>query len=160
MTSFRVESTGRDDTAAVAGSLARRLAEGDAVILTGGLAAGKTTFVQAVVAALGSADQVTSPTFTIAQFYSSDAGRVLHVDTYRLESVAEYRDLGLSDFAESSISLVEWGELVAGEFADPLFVELRLSDRGDDHRDIVFSAGPRWAETLRELGTELTGGAS
>ena len=42
------------------------LRAGDVVLLVGSLGAGKTTFVQGVVAALGGRDPVTSPTFTLA----------------------------------------------------------------------------------------------
>lgn len=161
VTSLFVVSKSPDDTARIAAALAGRLVEGDAVILTGNLAAGKTTFVKAVVAALGSPDTVTSPTFALAQFYSSDAGTILHVDTYRLADVAEYRDLGLADFVESSISLVEWGELVAGEFTDPLFVELAPSELGDDHRAITLrSNSSRWTDVFAGLERELSGGAA
>jgi tRNA threonylcarbamoyladenosine biosynthesis protein TsaE len=155
---LRVRSDGPEATARVARALAGRLIEGDVVLLRGGLATGKTTFVKAAAAALGSSDVVTSPTFTLAQFYSSAAGSVLHIDAYRLERVEEYRDLGLDEYVESSITFVEWGDLVATEFAEPLVVELRLACPAPDGRDIIFtSSAPRWEETLPGLRQELDG---
>src|SRR5436189_4987054 len=94
---FAVSASGPEGTAAVAARLAARLRPGDVVLLTGDLAAGKTTFVQAVTRALGSTDPVTSPTFALAQFYETPVAPILHVDTYRLSDVDEYRDLGLAD---------------------------------------------------------------
>jgi tRNA threonylcarbamoyladenosine biosynthesis protein TsaE len=161
MTSFVVGSRGPDDTARIAAALAGRLVEGDAVIISGGLAAGKTTFVTAVAAALGSTDQVTSPTFSLAQFYTSPVAPILHIDTYRLADIDEYRDLGLAEYAESSITLVEWGETVASEFDRPLLLDFRSTDRGPDERDIVLaSAASRWTDVFPDLARELAGGAA
>jgi tRNA threonylcarbamoyladenosine biosynthesis protein TsaE len=155
---LRVRSGSVEDTAQVARVLAGRLIEGDVVLLCGQLAAGKTTFVKAVAAALGSSDVVTSPTFTLAQFYASAAGPVLHIDAYRLDGVEEYRDLGLDEYVESSVTFVEWGDRVAAEFAAPLVVEFRVDGSGDGEREIVFTAaGRRWAEVLPGLRRELDG---
>lgn len=155
--SFVVSAHGADGTARVAESLAARLRLGDVVLLTGDLASGKTTFVKAVAAALGSTDVVTSPTFTLAQFYDTASGKVLHVDTYRIDDVAEYRDLGLADFIDTSISLIEWGELVAGEFTEPLTVSLTVADSGPDDREITFTGSERWTDALAELCEEFDG---
>lgn len=154
--SFVARAHGADGTARVAASLAARLRPGDVVLLTGDLASGKTTFVKAVAAALGSTDVVTSPTFTLAQFYETPVAKVLHVDTYRLGDVAEYRDLGLDDFLDTAISLIEWGELVAGEFPEPLTVSLTVAGSGPDDREIAFAGSGRWDDVLGVLRDELT----
>src|SRR5262245_13375022 len=106
----------REETAAVAAALAPLLQSGDSLLLKGPLASGKTAFVQELVAALGSKAEVTSPTFTIAQFYPLPSGTFLHIDAYRLSSVAEFRDLALEDFVSESITAVEWGDIVEQEF--------------------------------------------
>lgn len=155
---FVVRAHGVDGTTRVAARLAARLRPGDVVLLTGDLAAGKTTFVKAVAAALGATDVVTSPTFTLAQFYDTPTTKLLHVDTYRIGDVAEYRDLGLADFVDTSISLIEWGELVAAEFAEPLTVDLAVA--GADDRDLTFTGSGRWAADLAALADELAGARS
>ena len=94
---FAVTIGSPEQTARVAAVLSPHLTPGDVVLLTGDLAAGKTTFVKGVVTALGSTNPVTSPTFTLAQFYSTERGQVLHIDAYRLSGLAEFRDLGLDD---------------------------------------------------------------
>ena len=95
MTEVSVICRGRERTRAIAAALAPLLQPGDAMLLKGPLASGKTAFVQELVAALGSTAEVTSPTFTIAQFYQIPSGTFLHIDAYRLSSVAEFRDLAL-----------------------------------------------------------------
>ncbi|MFL6142273.1 MAG: tRNA (adenosine(37)-N6)-threonylcarbamoyltransferase complex ATPase subunit type 1 TsaE [Labedaea sp.] len=152
---FAVLASGLECTAAVAARLAALLRPGDVVLLTGDLAAGKTTFVHAVAKAMGSADPVTSPTFALAQFYSFPAGLILHIDTYRMSDVDEYRDLGLGDFTDTSVNLIEWGELVRHEFDHPLTVHLRQTS--DQEREITITGtGERWAGALATLRHELT----
>lgn len=154
--SFTVPSDGTHRTAVIAAALAGQVRPGDAVILKGGLATGKTTFITAVAGALGSADRVTSPTFTLAHFYSSPAGPILHIDAYRLSGRREYRDLGLDDYAGDSVTLVEWGDKIAGEFPCHLLIE--LSCDGDDpaRRLLTFSSGcHRWVPALRNLRAAL-----
>jgi tRNA threonylcarbamoyladenosine biosynthesis protein TsaE len=147
-----LHADGPEGTARVAAALAPHLHAGDAVLLTGELAAGKTTFVSALVAALGSDAAVSSPTFSLAQFYATPGPRVLHVDTYRLADLAEFRDLGLDEYLEEVIALVEWADLVAGEFVDPLRMHLAAADPGDPaRRTITVSGGARWAPVVDAL---------
>ena len=56
--------------------IAAGLRAGDVVALSGGLGAGKTTLALAIVAALGYADEVPSPTFTLIQTYDPPAERL------------------------------------------------------------------------------------
>lgn len=156
MASFEVESGSPEQTGQLARILARRLVPGDTILLTGPLASGKTTFVKAVAAALGSSDLVTSPTFTLAQFYATPTAAVLHIDAYRLDDIAEYRDLGLDEYAETAINLVEWGEKVASEFPCHLRLNLR-PDGTDPHRRTIRleSSCSRWTSVLGELHDDM-----
>jgi tRNA threonylcarbamoyladenosine biosynthesis protein TsaE len=162
MNTFSVVSTGPADTARIAGALARFLTMGDVVLLNGDLAAGKTTFVKAVAAALSSPDTVTSPTFTLAQFYASDRTPLLHIDTYRLNDIDEYRDLGLSEYYDDAVSLVEWGDKVSDEFPEHLAVRFERVTGADqdgpsaDRRSVTFSSStPRWTSVLSELRADI-----
>lgn len=148
------------DTAAVAARLAPLLQLGDALMLSGDLAAGKTYFVQALARALGFDGAVTSPTYGIADFYPLPDGRLLHIDAYRLSGLPEFRDLGLDEEFEDAILVAEWGEIIAADFPEHLHLSLSFLAGEDEARSIVVSAiGPRWqqawstvADTLREFG--------
>ena len=145
-------------TSSVASAVAPLLRLGDAVLLKGGLAAGKTYFVKALVKALGSDDQVTSPTFALAQFYETAAGVFLHVDTYRLSSIVEYRDLGLEEYAETSIMAVEWGDKVAEDFPNSLSISIEFAEPDSGaRRFIMSSSSPRWTAPLAELKSKMRG---
>ncbi|HIY64928.1 MAG TPA: tRNA (adenosine(37)-N6)-threonylcarbamoyltransferase complex ATPase subunit type 1 TsaE [Candidatus Agrococcus pullicola] len=86
---------------------ARGLVAGDAVILTGELGAGKTTFTRGLASALGARGTVQSPTFVIARTHETDTVPLLHVDAYRLGDEALIDDLDLD--LEGSITVAEWG---------------------------------------------------
>ncbi len=160
MTSFSLHARSEADTAKAATALAEQLRAGDVVLLDGALGAGKTTFVQSVARALGATDAVTSPTFGIAHFYETAHGRVIHVDTYRLESLAEFRDLGLDEYLPDAIGLIEWGAAVAEDFRHALHVKIETVPGGsEDERRLSFQSGSaRWADSLtlmaRDLGVE------
>jgi tRNA threonylcarbamoyladenosine biosynthesis protein TsaE len=99
-----------DETIALGERLSAELPRRGVVLLIGNLGAGKTTLAKGIVNGLGAAspDDVTSPTFTLIHEYG--AGRVYHVDLYRLEKPGEVANLGLDDLIESGLVLIEWGE--------------------------------------------------
>jgi len=148
--------TGRIEvpTAADMHALGRRLAAvlraGDLVVLSGPLGAGKTTLVQGLGAGLGVRGPVTSPTFVIARVHPALNGGpgLVHVDAYRLASVAEVDDLDLDASLDDCVTVVEWGEgLVEGLAADRLEVTIGMSPAGPgtESRTVgMTGVGDRW----------------
>ena len=103
--------TALEETLEVAARFASALAWPACVYLQGDLGAGKTSFCQGLIAALGNATTVTSPTYNLLQEYPVDAGMVYHMDLYRLNDPSELEYLALPDlWHEQSIFLVEWPE--------------------------------------------------
>ena len=84
------------------------------ILLKGNLGAGKTTFSQFFLKQiLISKNQIiTSPTFNIINVYNTIKGVVWHVDLYRLESKEEVFNLGLFEFMQNGIALIEWPNLI------------------------------------------------
>ena len=111
--------------------LGRRLAgvlrAGDLVVLTGDLGAGKTTLTQGIGAGLGVRGQVASPTFIIARAHANPATGpdLVHVDAYRLESLAEVDALDLDSSLEESVTVVEWGGGLVEDLAEDR-LEIRI----------------------------------
>ena len=156
MIEFSIICRSRERTRAVAVALAPLLQAGDAMLLKGPLASGKTAFVQELVAALGSKAEVTSPTFTIAQFYPIPSGTFLHIDAYRLSSVAEFRDLALEDFVAESITAVEWGDIVEQDFSNALSINFEFVENEDNSRRLTFSATvEKWEPVLVALQNQV-----
>lgn len=108
--------------------LGERLLPGDVVLVTGELGAGKTTFVRGVAQGIGSDAHVQSPTFQLVRIYR---GRIqlAHVDLYRVENIAELRDLGLEELAEQGAVVVEWGERLDAPDAAWIEIEHLGGDR-------------------------------
>lgn len=84
------------------------------VILRGEVGAGKTTLVKGIAEALGAAtaEDVTSPTFTLVHEYTGAKVWVVHLDLYRLETDEQVATLGIEEMATEpeALILVEWGE--------------------------------------------------
>jgi len=102
-----------EETIALGRSLAPLLAPPSLVLLRGDLGAGKTTLVKGIAEAFhaASADEVTSPTFTLVHEYRGPNVNLYHIDLYRVDTQRELETLGLDDLmAEDNILLVEWGE--------------------------------------------------
>jgi tRNA threonylcarbamoyladenosine biosynthesis protein TsaE len=148
--------TSIDQTSAVARLVASELQLGDAILLTGTLAAGKTYFVKALALALGCDASVTSPTYTIAHCYDTDRGNLIHIDAYRLSGLPEFYDLGMEEFFPESITVVEWGEKVEKAFAAYLSIEFTIVNPEENHRKLTFSyLGDRWKTSMEKLESNL-----
>ena len=80
------------------------------LFLRGDLGAGKTTFVRAFMQAAGYQAPIQSPTYGIVHSYQEDDTTIHHFDCYRIGSEEELWDLGLEDYLQSGICIVEWPE--------------------------------------------------
>lgn len=130
---------------------AQAMRPGHVVLLDGALAAGKTTFCRALIAALGSTDSVTSPTYAIANIYDAPDFQILHVDAYRLENAREFYNLGLEDYVENAVCLIEWGSRVRENFDAPLCVAIGFGD-SDDARVFTLSGEDTvWGDIFDKL---------
>jgi tRNA threonylcarbamoyladenosine biosynthesis protein TsaE len=152
-------------THAVAATVAACCRPGDIVVLAGEMGAGKTAFAQGFGKALGVAEPITSPTFTLVQSYSTPAGQFHHADVYRLEQLNEVADLALGELAEfRGIVVVEWGDVVSAALGDHLEVRLGLVDDitgdldsiADQQRRIAITpSGRSWAQRWPALAEHL-----
>ena len=123
------------ETSAAGRELAATLAAGSVVLLYGDLGAGKTAFVRGLAEGLGaSADDVSSPTFTLIQEYRGGRVPLLHVDLYRLDNPREVEDLGLDELGESAVLAIEWAEKLP-RLADGA-VAVRITHGDGDTRTI------------------------
>ncbi len=124
-----------DEQRALGARLGRALLDasregGYVITLAGDLGAGKTTLVGGLLAALGHAGPVRSPTYTLVEPYRLGGWDIRHCDLYRLRHPDELEDLGLRDeCGPGTVLLVEWPERAEGRLpaAD---LELRLAYAG------------------------------
>ena len=152
-------TTSPTDTRAFAAALARVVLSGDIIVLTGEMGAGKTVVAQGVGAALGVAEPMTSPTFTLVNTYECGDLTVHHADLYRLDRTIEVADLALSELAEfRGVVLIEWGEAAISEIADYLevHIDVDLDDEEGAVREITIdTVGSSWDRRHEALSAAL-----
>ncbi len=137
-------TTSAEATEDIGARIAAGLRPGDVVLVSGELGSGKTTLVRGACRALGIADPVTSPTFTIGRRYEGGAHPVSHLDLYRLEGLGPEEPGLLEDYLRpDSVSFVEWPAVMGDGFAaEALGSGVRVAARvelrhaGGDARDV------------------------
>jgi len=134
-TTFRTTAKSVSDVREIGALLASELRPGDAVGLSGGLGAGKTTLVQAIVGALHGDNDAASPTFTFRHIYPGPPP-VEHLDLYRIETPGDAAEIGLEEaFRPDAIVLVEWPERLPGLLPSDSF-RVTIEGSGDQPRSI------------------------
>jgi tRNA threonylcarbamoyladenosine biosynthesis protein TsaE len=124
------------ETAAVGRDLARTLAAGAVVLLSGDLGAGKTAFVRGLAEGLGvDPADVSSPTFTLIQEYRGGRLPLFHADLYRLDETREIEELGLEEIGEGGVLAIEWAEKLPRSILDAISV--RIDQRDGDVRTLT-----------------------
>jgi len=103
----------------------------------GKMGAGKTTFIQSICRALGSGDNVTSPTFALINEYTAKLDSIFHFDFYRINDIEEAFDLGYEDYIYSGdYCLIEWPEMIEPLLPESL-VEVKIEANEDNTRMIT-----------------------
>lgn len=120
--------------------LATSFVPGDLIVLDGPVGAGKTTLTKGIALGLEISDEVTSPTFVISRVHSSSSAKpdLVHVDAYRLSSIAEVDSLDLESSMDDSVTVVEWGAgLIEGLTDESWLIKINrdVSDN-ESHRAI------------------------
>lgn len=84
------------------------------------MGAGKTTFITALLNAMGIEEVDGSPTYSLVNSYDSAMyGKIYHFDLYRINSEIEALDIGIEEMLYSgSICFVEWPEKIENLLPD------------------------------------------
>lgn len=99
----------------IAPSFLAALGTNKIIAFQGEMGAGKTTFIQGLLAYMSIEDHVSSPTFSIVnEYYSEVYGKVYHFDFYRLNNETEALDIGVDEiFDENAYCFMEWPDKIA-----------------------------------------------
>lgn len=140
------------DTHAFGRRLAEALRPGDLLVLTGPLGAGKTALTQGIGAGLEVPGRVVSPTFVIARVHRGGRVPLVHVDAYRLGSLAEVDDLDLDVDLANSVTVVEWGAGLVEQLAEArLVVEISRLPDSEERAVTLVGEGGDWPARLAAL---------
>ncbi|MEP2718041.1 tRNA (adenosine(37)-N6)-threonylcarbamoyltransferase complex ATPase subunit type 1 TsaE [Pseudophaeobacter sp.] len=143
-------------TTELAEQIAKQLQPGDCLLLDGPIGAGKTHFARSLIQSLmHPPEDVPSPTFTLVQCYDVAEAELWHADLYRLSSLEEIEELGLTEAFDEAICLIEWPDRLA-ELTPPHALHLALSlDPAmghEDQRQLTLSwSDAKWQGRLASL---------
>ncbi len=129
-----------DETFVLGEIIGGQLVGGDAVLLHGGLGAGKTLLTKGILNALRfDVDEVTSPSFTLVNLYKTASFDVHHIDLWRIDEKSDAAfGVGLDEIVEQEnvIVIIEWAERL-GQYRFPSRVfDVTIKGDGDDVREI------------------------
>ncbi len=96
---------------ALASRLAAFVAPVDFIALHGDLGAGKTTFAQGLLRALGVEETVTSPTYQLVHTYAAPRHTIYHCDFYRV-GPGEEDEIGFRELCATGVVLAEWPDAI------------------------------------------------
>ena len=97
--------------------LAKNLNNNSIIVLTGNLGTGKTRFMRGIAEYFGIQNEVASPTFTIVNEYTprinnENVDKIFHFDVYRLNDSLDFEDSIGTDYFNSGLCIIEWGEII------------------------------------------------
>ena len=126
-----------EETVELGKSIASKLTGGTVVAFYGGLGMGKTAFTRGMAEALGTTEEVSSPTFAIVNAYGGNPP-LYHFDMYRVESWDDLYSSGFFDYYESGgILAVEWSENI--ENALPENTVRVVFERGENENQRIIT---------------------
>ncbi len=139
---------GLDATERLAQHIARYVFPGFVLGLEGDLGAGKTTFTQFFGRALGVADAINSPTFTIMKHYEGKH-QLTHIDAYRLEGVGVDESVEEYIFSKG-VSVVEWWTTIRQSMPETLLT-MQMTFVDETTRHVVIEGSGRYARIIADL---------
>ena len=130
-----------EDTKIIGKKMAPFLHQGDTIVLTGDLGAGKTMFVSGILSYYGKENEASSPTFTIINEHTlTNDLKLFHFDVYRFDFEEEFLAIGGDEFYSQGICLIEWGEKIASYLPkEYLKVTISKDDKEEGKRMITFT---------------------
>lgn len=104
------------------------------VLLDGDLGAGKTSFVRFFMQCRGVTKNITSPTYTFLKTYKTDKDVFFHYDLYRVESIEEVYELGISEYLfVKGIAFIEWS--LFKELPNKKIYNIKIKNLGNTKRE-------------------------
>ena len=120
--------------------LSQKLNPQSIVLLQGPIGAGKTSLVQGIAKGLSITEDITSPTFALSHHYKSGKIPLIHLDLYRLKTIASAREVFYFEEEEAlqnnAILVIEWPELIEPVIENFWKVEISYAKNCGRHYEI------------------------
>ena len=136
---FSAFSLSLKQTRKIALRIFKKLEQGDCVLMSGDLGAGKSVIVREILKIAGITNNVTSPTFTLVNEYKTQYYHFYHFDMYRLESEEEAINIGFEEILDDkfAIKFIEWPEKVESFFNKSKYKKITIVKLGKKSRNII-----------------------
>jgi tRNA threonylcarbamoyladenosine biosynthesis protein TsaE len=149
-----IESRSPEETRALGERIGRAAQEGDVLLLSGELGAGKTLFVQGIARGLGYDGPVSSKSFVILGEYHGSL-TLYHADLYRLDDPEQVQELGLDEITADGVLAVEWPERAEWMLPEERLL-IRFEVTGEETRRLHLDPRGERAEALAQaLGARV-----
>lgn len=144
----RHRSGSAEETRALGVGFGQSLVPRTLVCFRGDLGAGKTTFIQGVLAACGANPPFVSPTFVLMKEYdlvvptSNSIRRIYHADAYRIERVEHFENIGFAEWCADpeGVVLLEWPERIEALLPETrIEITLSLQSNEETSREVHIS---------------------
>ena len=153
--SLSITSNSAEETRRVGEIIGSVANASDLILLIGQLGSGKTIFTRGIGDGLGVEGRVASPTFVIVRWHR---GRIplYHVDLYRIETSRDVDELGLEEYFNDGVCVVEWADRSLEIFPiERLTVQLYYGDNPEQRVMHVEGEGERYENIVGVLGSTL-----
>lgn len=150
---IRLQIKTENGTAQLAEAFSQLVEQGDIILLSGDLGAGKSFFARQLLRILANDNDmdVPSPTFSLVQPYQLQKMNCLHADLYRLSDESEAEELGLFD--GNNLLLIEWPDRLPELAANARFaLEIKNVPNAAEERLVAVDAKK---EDLKALAAGL-----
>jgi len=150
---IRLQIKTENGTSQLAEAFSLLVEQGDIILLSGDLGAGKSFFARQLLRLLANDNDmdVPSPTFSLVQPYQLQKMNCLHADLYRLSDESEAEELGLFD--GNNLLLIEWPDRLPELAANARFaLEIKNVPNAAEERLVAVGAKK---EDLKALAAGL-----
>ena len=101
------------------------------------LASGKTTLIKSILKNLGIEENITSPTFSIVNQYSTSDLLINHFDLYRVKSLKELDVIGFEEYLDNEgITFIEWPKIAMSKISYR-YIEIYIKFIDEKSREIT-----------------------
>lgn len=118
----------------------------------GEIGAGKTTFIRAMLRALGVRGAIKSPTYSLIESYLVKDLLLHHFDLYRIHDETELEYIGFRDyFSQNAICCIEWPDRTQNKLADCIDIDVRIMMKEDAREMQMHARTQKGKEILLKL---------
>ena len=142
MISKKIITTSSIETKDFAKNLAKEIPVGTIVALIGELGSGKTTFAQGFAEGLYILESIVSPTFKLVSEYDGEKCKLIHVDTYRLDSIEDFLNICGEDIIRTpgAIILIERADKIIDILpADTVQIYFQRVSKIENERELTIN---------------------